>query len=241
MGSVWMLPQNQTWVDTWHYKSVSFIWEAAFPELKMINQCCIEFFTTSKKTYQAASLSKEMAITSILGSLWQEPAASIVVWMRVGVRQRFIWSLVCSESQHHCEFLLWFLQFCSLSFLLTACICCWWGLIYNNIHSCESLTFLCLRRWSRWCTNQKVDSSCPHVEVSLGKIHQHLHGSLLSSVCVGVCLWSAEKHHEGLEINAAIYHLKLVFGSCSLGRHILCVFSDQTSPLSGCYQCHHWH
>lgn len=223
MGSVWMLPQNQMWVDTWHYKSVSFIWEAAFPELKMINQCCIEFFTTSKKTYQAASLSKEMAITSILGSLWQEPAASIVVWMRVGVRQRFIWSLLCSEWESTSLWISSLVSAVLQSFIFSKCLCLLLmrTYIYNNIHSCESLTLLCLRRWSRWCTNQKVDSSCPHVEVSLGKIHQHLHGSLLSSVCVGVCLWSAEKHHEGLEINAAIYHLKLVFGSCSLGRHIL--------------------
>lgn len=43
-----------------HHGSSSFL------NLKMINQRCIEFFNTSKKAYQAASLSKELAITHIL-------------------------------------------------------------------------------------------------------------------------------------------------------------------------------
>lgn len=45
----------------------------------MINQCCIEFFTTSKKAYQAASLSKELAITHILKAC--DKNQQQLVWM----------------------------------------------------------------------------------------------------------------------------------------------------------------
>lgn len=56
-------------------------WKHLFLKLKMINQCCIEFFIMSKKAYQAASLSKELAVTHILKPC--DKNQQHLVWMMV--------------------------------------------------------------------------------------------------------------------------------------------------------------
>lgn len=63
----------------------------------MINQCCIEFFTTSKKAYQAALLSKELATAHIVKACdgYQQ---STLDDGRVAQCQKRIWSFQCTDK-----------------------------------------------------------------------------------------------------------------------------------------------
>lgn len=98
-------------------KKISFFHRgsSSFLKLKMINQWCIEFFTASKRAYQAASLSKELAITHILKACdknQQHLAWTMAKWLSVKER---IWCLECAgmmdETRNHHKFPFWFLYF----------------------------------------------------------------------------------------------------------------------------------
>ena len=92
-----------------HHGSSSFL------KLKMINQCCIEFFTTSKKAYQAAVLSKKLAVTHTLRACdknQQHPAWMMVKWLAV---RTFIWSLEGSGKMNEAHFIMNVLIFIAAS------------------------------------------------------------------------------------------------------------------------------